>query len=62
MGDTGSIAFFMVLAFVLGGLVVWKKDEIPASMRRGIALVVLVLVSMAFTLMVISFFLPGNPS
>jgi hypothetical protein len=62
VGDTGSIALFIVLAFVLGGMVVWKKDEIPVGMRRGIALVVLTLVTMAFTLMVISFLLPGEQS
>ncbi|HUC93555.1 MAG TPA: hypothetical protein VMS09_16310 [Paenibacillus sp.] len=53
--DATATLIFIMAAFSLGAVVVMKKDSIPASMRRGIALTAILLIAFAFFLIVYSF-------
>lgn len=57
--DASTTLIFIILAFVLGGLMVWKKETIPAAMRRWMAVVALVFIAFAFFLIVYSFATAG---
>lgn len=58
--DTTTIFIFIILAFVLGGILAWKKDTIPQRLRRTLALVALVFILFAFFLIVYSFASAGS--
>ncbi|MGZ9582972.1 hypothetical protein [Paenibacillus marinisediminis] len=51
MNTTISVAF-IVLAFVFGGVLVWKKDTIPSQLRRVMAWCALIFIVFAFFLIV----------
>ncbi|WP_270170097.1 hypothetical protein [Paenibacillus sp. SYP-B4298] len=54
--DSTSILIFIIVAFCLGAILVMKKDQIPPGLRRGMALLTIVMVAFAFFLIVYSFF------
>ncbi len=61
MADTGSLTTFIIVSFLLGGYLVWKKDTLPYGARRGLALLAIVMITMSFGLIVYSFFVPALP-
>ncbi|OPA81117.1 hypothetical protein BVG16_01905 [Paenibacillus selenitireducens] len=58
--DTTTILIFIVLAFSLGAILIMKKDSIPSSMRRAMAIITILLVAFAFFLIVYSSFHLGT--
>ena len=58
--DTTAVIVFIIAAFSLGAVIIMKRDTIPAPMRRGIALLAVVLVAFAFFLIVYSFLTMGG--
>lgn len=58
--DTTTILIFIVLAFSLGAILVMKKDSIPTSLRRTMAIITILLVAFAFFLIVFSAFRLGT--
>nr|WP_232275016.1 hypothetical protein [Paenibacillus sp. 481] len=59
MNSFNTIAF-IVLAFILGGLLIWKKDTVPVPLRRWMAICSLVFIVFAFFLIVYSAFNLGR--
>ncbi|EXX85526.1 hypothetical protein BG53_08075 [Paenibacillus darwinianus] len=58
--DATATLIFIIAAFSLGAIIIMKKDSIPASMRRGIALTAILLIAFAFFLIVYSFLNLGS--
>lgn len=58
--DQIATLIFVIAAFALGAILIMKRDTIPAHMRRGLALVSLVLIAFAFFLIVYSFATMGS--
>jgi hypothetical protein len=56
----GNILIFIISAFVLGAVLIMKRDTIPPSLRRIMAIIALALVAFAFFLLVYSFFTAGT--
>lgn len=57
--DASTIFIFIILAFVLGGILAWKKDTIPQQLRRTLALIALLFIVFAFFLIVYTFATAG---
>jgi len=58
MDPTITLAF-IIIAFALGGVLVWKKDTVPPKLRRTLALCALFFMLFAFFLIVYSFATAG---
>lgn len=58
--DTTTIVIFIILAFSFAAILIMRRDTIPAPMRRGLALLAIVMVSFAFFLIVYSFLTAGS--
>lgn len=54
MIDPGSVILFLIVSFSLAVILIMKKDSIPPQLRRGLALIAVVLVSCSFFLLVFS--------
>lgn len=59
MPDAASILTFIIAAFALAGVLILKRDTVPPALRRGMALIAIVMVVSAFILMMI-YFLRGT--
>ncbi|WP_195571606.1 hypothetical protein [Paenibacillus sp. 1001270B_150601_E10] len=57
--DASTTLIFIILAFVLGAVLVWKKDTIPSPMRRWLSIFALIFIAFAFFLIVYSFATAG---
>ncbi|TVX92573.1 hypothetical protein [Paenibacillus agilis] len=60
--DSSMTLVFIITAFSLGAVIVWKKDTIPQQLRKFMALTTLGLVLFAFFLIVYSFITLGSAS
>jgi hypothetical protein len=58
--DTTATIIFIIAAFALGFLVITQRNNIPASLRRGIAIVAIVFIAFAFFLIVYSLTTMGS--
>ncbi|MDQ6421844.1 hypothetical protein RB620_20660 [Paenibacillus sp. LHD-117] len=58
--DTTSTIIFIVAAFSLGAIVIMKRDSLPQSMRRGLAIVSILLIAFSFFLIAYSLFTMGS--
>jgi hypothetical protein len=58
--DAGSILTFIIVSFCLAFILILKKDTIPAQLKRYLALLAIVMVSMSFVLIALSFFRMGK--
>ncbi|MEF2965551.1 hypothetical protein V3851_06875 [Paenibacillus sp. M1] len=54
-----SLVIFIICAFALGVVIILSKNNIPPKLRRGFAIVAIVMVAVAFCLLVYSFFSMG---
>ncbi|MCE5171059.1 hypothetical protein LQV63_17295 [Paenibacillus profundus] len=52
--NSSTNLIFIILAFSLGAVLIWKKETVPAPMRRPMALLALLLIAFAFFLIVYS--------
>lgn len=59
MTQSGSILTFILVSFCLAVILIMKKDSLPAPMKRYLALLAIVMVSLSFVLIVVSFFGAG---
>ncbi|MDQ0874075.1 ABC-type dipeptide/oligopeptide/nickel transport system permease component [Paenibacillus sp. V4I3] len=59
MTDSGSIITFVLVSFCLAIILIMKKDSLPAQMKRYLALLAIIMVSLSFVLILISFFGAG---
>ncbi|WP_284640947.1 hypothetical protein [Paenibacillus silviterrae] len=59
MSNAGSIITFIIISFSLSLILIWKKDTLPPGVKRPLALLALVMISMSFFLMIYSFI--SNP-
>lgn len=59
MTQSGSILTFILVSFCLAIILIMKKDSLPAPMKRYLALLAIVMVSLSFVLIVVSFFRAG---
>jgi glucan phosphoethanolaminetransferase (alkaline phosphatase superfamily) len=53
--DQGTIVTFVIVSFCLALILIMKKDSLPPAMRKGLALLALVMVVISFALVVYSF-------
>jgi hypothetical protein len=60
MGDSGSILVFIIISFAFSLVLILKRETLPASFKRPLALLALIMVSFSFFLIVYSFFSLGN--
>ncbi|MBP1963493.1 hypothetical protein [Paenibacillus aceris] len=60
MTESGSILTFILVSFCLAIILIMKKDSLPAQMKRYLALLAIVMVSISFVLILISFFGAGK--
>ncbi|WP_261301908.1 hypothetical protein [Paenibacillus andongensis] len=60
MTDSGSIITFVLVSFCLAIILIMKKDSLPAQMKRYLALLAIVMVSLSFVLILFSFFGTGK--
>lgn len=58
--DYTATIIFIIAAFSLGAVLIMKRDSLPQSMRRGLALLAILLILFAFFLIVYSFFRLGT--
>jgi hypothetical protein len=58
MGSANVI--FIISAFVLGGLVILKRESMAPKLRRWMAIISIILIAFAFFLIVYSFFTMGT--
>lgn len=54
-----SVIVFLVVSFALGFILILKKDDIPARVRRPMAIITLIMVASAFTMLVVKLFQLG---
>jgi uncharacterized membrane protein (GlpM family) len=54
-----STLVFIVAAFALGIVLIVSRERIPPQLRRGMAIISIVLIAFAFFLIVYSFFTAG---
>jgi hypothetical protein len=57
--DYSATLIFAIAAFGLAAVLIWQRRSIPERLRRGMAIVSLVLVLFAFCLIVYSLFSAG---
>ncbi|MDU4696289.1 MULTISPECIES: hypothetical protein [Paenibacillus] len=55
MMDSSNLLIFIICAFALGLVVILNKDRLQPRLRRGLALVSVVMIVVAFGLMIYSF-------
>jgi hypothetical protein len=55
-----SSVVFIIAAFALGIVLILSRERLPAQLRRGMAIVSIVLILFAFFLIVYSFFTAGT--
>ncbi|XEC93235.1 hypothetical protein AB6A23_17895 [Paenibacillus tarimensis] len=53
--DSTATIIFIIAAFSLGAVIIMKRDQIPAGLRRGLAIITILLVAFAFFMIVASF-------
>ncbi|MGO4539895.1 hypothetical protein [Paenibacillus sp. 2TAB19] len=58
--DPTATIIFIIASFVLGGLVVLKKDTLSPGLRRGMAIFSIIFIAFAFFLIVYAFFTMGS--
>lgn len=58
--DTLSTVIFVIAAFALGGIIILKRDSLPQGMRRGLAILSILLIAFSFFLIVYSLFTMGS--
>jgi hypothetical protein len=56
MTDSGTILTFILVSFCLAIILIMKKDSLPPQMKRSLALLAIIMVSISFILVLISFF------
>lgn len=61
MNSSGTVITFLIVVFCLAGIVILKKDSIPSSLRRFIAITTLILIIAAFIMLLAVFWTMGNP-
>lgn len=60
MNFTSTNLIFILLAFSLGVILIWKRDTLPDKLQRPLAITALCLIVFAFFLIVYSFFALGT--
>ncbi|WNR43213.1 hypothetical protein [Paenibacillus roseipurpureus] len=60
MTDSSSILTFVIVSFCLAIILIMKKDSLPAQTKRYLALLAIVMVSISFVLILLSFFHVGS--
>lgn len=55
LDNSTTILTFIIVAFCMALVLIFKKETIPPQLRRGLALLALVMVAFAFVLIVYSF-------
>ncbi|SEO24062.1 hypothetical protein [Paenibacillus sp. OV219] len=58
--DTTAAIIFIIAAFSLGLIVIMQRNNIPANLRRGLAITTIVFVAFAFFLIVYSLTTMGS--
>ncbi|MBB6673889.1 hypothetical protein [Cohnella nanjingensis] len=58
--DAEATLIYAIASFGLAAVLIWQRASIPAQLRRGMAIVSLLLVAFAFFLIVYSFFSAGT--
>ncbi|CAH8715932.1 hypothetical protein M5W83_04075 [Paenibacillus thiaminolyticus] len=58
--NSSTNIIFIILAFSLGAILVWKKDSVPPALRRPMAIAALLFLVFAFFLVVYSFWTAGT--
>ncbi|WP_276356385.1 hypothetical protein [Cohnella caldifontis] len=58
MADSSTL-IFIISAFALGVILILSRERIPPQLRRGMAIVSILLILFAFFLIVYSFFTAG---
>lgn len=58
--DYTNAVIFIILAFSLGIIMILNRDRIPPRLRRGMALIAVIMVLFAFYLIVYSFLSSGS--
>ncbi|MCD1259036.1 hypothetical protein B5M42_009315 [Paenibacillus athensensis] len=56
MTESGTILTFIIVSFCLALILILKRDSIAPPMKRYLAILALVMVTMSFVLIVMSFF------
>lgn len=59
MADSSTL-IFIISAFALGVILIVSRERIPVRLRRGMAILSIVLILFAFFLIVYSFFTAGT--
>lgn len=59
MADSSTL-IFIISSFALGVILILSRDRIPSQLRRGMAILSIVLILFAFFLIVYSFFTTGT--
>jgi len=60
MQSSAALAVFLVVSFCLAAVVILKRDSIPDSLRRPIAIGTLVMIVAAFVMLLVTFFTMGS--
>ncbi|WP_159881356.1 hypothetical protein [Paenibacillus puerhi] len=55
MSNGATIITFIILSFSLSLILIMKKDSLPPSVKRPLALLALVMISFSFVLLIYSF-------
>ncbi|MBH5318216.1 hypothetical protein I6N90_10390 [Paenibacillus sp. GSMTC-2017] len=58
--DATTSIIFIIAAFSLGAILVMKRDTLPPKLKRGMALVSILLIAFSFFLIVYSLFTMGS--
>ncbi|MGN7167500.1 hypothetical protein ACTHSJ_16720 [Paenibacillus cellulositrophicus] len=58
--EYGSVLVFVILAFCLGAVLIMKKDTIPPKLKRGMAIIALIMILVAFFLIVYNLLTMGS--
>lgn len=58
--SSGALAVFLIVSFCLAAVVILKRDSIPESLRRPIAIATLVMIVAAFIMLLATFFTMGR--
>ncbi|MCQ4087006.1 hypothetical protein [Saccharibacillus sp. JS10] len=58
--NTANIAALLILTLILGAVIVFYKDSIPAKLRRGLAISAAVMLMISFILTVYTLFSMGT--
>lgn len=57
---SGTLVTFLIVVFCLAAVVILKKESIPPSLRRPIAIGTLVMIVAAFAMLLAAFFTAGS--